>query len=105
MAGAGGRAILSSVIWVRMTDSDDALDPPPQIQLPEELQGRDGQRRALEPRGPAEPGDGRGADGIPESDKVPVDRWIPESPHDSSEYLARRNGPWPQWRPHPNHDR
>lgn len=30
---------------------------------------------------------------------VPPENWIPEMPHDSSEFLARRNGPWPRQQP------
>jgi hypothetical protein len=30
---------------------------------------------------------------------IPVERWILELPHDSSVYLARRNGPWPRRTP------
>ncbi len=29
--------------------------------------------------------------------KVPIEKWIPEMPRDSAEFLARRNGPWPKF--------
>jgi hypothetical protein len=68
--------------------------PLPHLELPDELHGAEGRARAFGERRENEDSEASVAADEEAAPRVPMKDWISEMPHDSSEYLSRRRGPW-----------
>lgn len=88
------------MIWLSKQRKHRGLAPPPQIEVPEEFHGPEGERRAFgEDQPEREDERAEAAGDAPASKSVPIEEWVPHPISDSSEYLKRRRGPWPKWTP------